>query len=109
MAAMEVMLALVKAVWIVIVVPNVLIIAMVVMLLLIVIQCMAVEAVIVVPNVQDVQAVTVVINVQIVKLVIHNVTQIISALLHIYTHLQPDMCYHLYHYINNIQLSIHYI
>ena len=70
---------------------------------------MVVEAVIVVLNVQDVQVVTVVINVQIAKLAIHNVFQIINVLVNIYIHYQLDRRYHLYHYINNIQLSIHYI
>ena len=55
-----------------------------------------------------VQAAIVAINVQIAKLAIHNVIQIINLFVRIYTHFQPDRCYHLYHYINNIQLSIHY-
>ena len=82
---------------------------MVALLLLIVIQRMAVEVVIAVLNVQDVQVVTVVINVQIAKLAIHNVIQIINALLCIYIHYQLDRYYHLYHCINSIQLNIRYI
>ena len=66
----------------------------------------------IVVNVQIViiaQLAIVAINVQTAKLAIHNATQIINVLVDIYTHYQPDRCYHLYHYINNIQLSIHYI
>ena len=68
--------------------------------------------VIIVANVQIViiaQLAIVAINVQTAKLAIHNAIQIINVLVDIYTHYQPDRCYHLYHYINNIQLSIHYI
>ena len=63
----------------------------------------------IVQHVQIVQLVIIAINVQIAKLVTHNATQTINVLLYIYVHYQLDRCYHLYHYINNIQLSIHYI
>ena len=125
MVAMEILLVLVGTVWIAIM--NVIVVQMVVILVaedaLLVKEVLVVQVTLVVVKdvlaivIMDVMAVfaliarivLIAINVQIAKLAIHNVIQIINALLCIYIHYQLDRYYHLYHCINSIQLNIRYI